>query len=363
MPSAPHRSLATKCLQSVLFLLLAAQAQAQAPWITMDGRAIESLEVAKALPGAYLKVQTAAYQERKQMLERFLREHLFTLEATKRGLGLEAFKKKEIEGRLPAVTDRDVRALYGALKGLVGGDIKNLEGLRPMLERQLRDGAREERTEQLFRDLLTHHQVAFQLERPRVTVDPGNLPADGPADALVTLVAFTDLQCPYCRRLEETVMPDLLRAYPGKLRILHRDFPLKNHAQALPAALAARAAAAQGRFWPYRSRLLQSPNLDEADLLGAAREVGLDLARFAVDRKRPETLVAVVRDQDDAERLGVDGTPSFFINGIPLKGAMPVEDFKEIIEEELGLRPKGQFRVAGPAGAKETCSDDIRKLD
>ncbi len=332
---------------------------AQTPWLTVDGRAIPASEVGKANPGAYLKAETAAYQERQKLVDAFLREHLFGLEAHRLRVSLEQFRQQEIEAHLSPVTDREVRSLYASLKTVLNGEIGPFDSVRPTLERQILDTARQERSEQVYRGLLARHQVAIHLERPRVIVGLGDLPPSGPDNAPITLVAFVDFQCPYCRKLEETVIPNLLKAYSGKLRLLHRDFPLRNHARALPAAVAARSAARQGQFWPYRQRLLLSTNLGEDDLLRAAQEVGLDLARFQADRKDPELQAAAARDQAEAERLGVDGTPSVFVNGIPMHGALPLEDFKAIIDEELGLRPRGVLPKDVGAGGplKEACSD------
>jgi protein-disulfide isomerase len=197
----------------------------------------------------------------------------------------------------------------------------------------------------------------------RVPVD--GLPSLGEADALVTIVAFTDYQCPYCKRAEDT-LSQLRQSYGSDVRLVVAEAPLPMHERARPAALAALAAAEQGSFEPMRARLFAGP-LDDAAIARAAGELGLDTTRFEADR----TTVAVAtlaRSQALAEHLGVHGTPTFFINGRRIVGAQDVAQFRAIIDERLdaarslvasGVRSRdvyaqtiagGADRVEEPAG-------------
>jgi protein-disulfide isomerase len=172
-------------------------------------------------------------------------------------------------------------------------------------------------------------------------------PVRGPADAPVTLVEFSDFHCPFCKRVQPT-LTQLLERYPGKVRLVYRDFPIDSlHPQARRAAEAARCARDQGKFWEYHDVVFaQPPQAAPEDLSRYAGQVGLDLATFESCLSGGVHRASVQRDVDEASRFGLNGTPAFFINGRPLTGAQPLEAFVRVIEEELAARndPAGRTR-------------------
>ena len=146
-----------------------------------------------------------------------------------------------------------------------------------------------------------------------------NSPVRGPADAPVTLTVFSDFQCPYCSRLLPFV-DEVLAKNPGKVRVVFKQFPLRMHNMAQPAALASLAAREQGKFWPMHDKLFaNSSQLSEEKIVALAKEAGLDLARFDKDRTAQKLRDEVVRDQGLGQQAGVQGTPTVFINGKQLK--------------------------------------------
>ncbi len=163
-------------------------------------------------------------------------------------------------------------------------------------------------------------------------------PARGAKDALVTVVMFSDYQCPFCKRVEPT-MDRLLKEYHGDLRVAWRDMPLAFHDHAKSAAIAARAAGEQGKYWQMHDKLFGPGNdpaqLEDADLERYAAELHLDAKAFGAARGRATLGQAVDADVAMATKLGVSGTPGFFINGKFLSGAQPYEEFKELVEQEL----------------------------
>jgi len=164
--------------------------------------------------------------------------------------------------------------------------------------------------------------------------------AEGPADALVTIVEFSDFQCPYCRRAAPTVRK-LREHFGDKLRVVYRHFPVAGHDHALLAAEAAIEAGAQGKFWPYHDQLLGNQQaLNRSDLDSYAEAVGLDMAKFrrAVDDR--SHMVAALTEFAEGATLGVRGTPTFFINGVALVGAKPYELFEKAIDAELAYAEK-----------------------
>jgi protein-disulfide isomerase len=179
--------------------------------------------------------------------------------------------------------------------------------------------------------------ITDDAERVRVLLEPA-MPARGPADALVTLVVFTDFQCPFCSRLEPT-LEALIARYGRDLRVVHRDQPLPFHDHAEEAAEAAREAMAQrgpDGFFRMAAILFENQRaLDRASLEGYAASLGLDLTRFRAALDGHVHLDAIDFDAAEGTRLGARGTPSTFINGRALVGAQPIEAFATIIDDEL----------------------------
>jgi protein-disulfide isomerase len=159
--------------------------------------------------------------------------------------------------------------------------------------------------------------------------------AKGSPKALVTIVEFSDFQCPFCTRVLPT-LDRLVKEYPDKVRVFFRHNPLPFHSDAPLAAQAAVAADKQGKFWPMHDILFKNQaNLKREDLEKYAAEIGLNVAKFKQDIDSAETKKRVEDDLDVAKKVGVQGTPNFFINGRPLRGAMPYEQFKTVVDDEL----------------------------
>jgi protein-disulfide isomerase len=178
----------------------------------------------------------------------------------------------------------------------------------------------------------------------------GAMPARGPKEAKLTILEFTDYQCPFCRKSQETVEA-LVAAYPNDIRLQIVHFPLTQiHSHAGLAARATAAAAAQGRFWEMHERLFAADGkLSRGDLVRYAEELGLDRAAFEAALDSKEISAAVESDIALATRLGVRGVPAFFINGRKVQGALPLERLKAIVEEELALADSALARGVEPA--------------
>ena len=181
---------------------------------------------------------------------------------------------------------------------------------------------------------------APQYVRYKIPTD--GFPSLGPADAPITLVEFADFQCPYCRQWEQETYKPLLAAYPGKIRFVYRDFPLTSiHPNAMPAAEAAQCANEQGKFWPFHDKLFSSENLSDEVYKQYAQDLGLDMTKFndcLTSHKYAQTIQA---DSDFASNLGINSTPTFFVNGLAIIGAQPLGSFTSVIDKELaGEIPK-----------------------
>jgi protein-disulfide isomerase len=166
-------------------------------------------------------------------------------------------------------------------------------------------------------------------------IDLGDAPQKGATEPTLTLIVFSDFECPYCARMKAT-LEALHKQYPGDLRVAFRHFPLPFHNNAMAAALAAIAAGQQGKFWEMHDVLLANQReLGPADLQRHAQAIGLDLAKFQAALADPDNKARVEHDLDLGKRFGVGGTPSFFLNGRAFSGAYPLESFRALFDQEL----------------------------
>jgi len=169
----------------------------------------------------------------------------------------------------------------------------------------------------------------------------------GDSAARVAIIEYADFECPWCGEYERSTFPQILSEYiaTGKVKYFYRDLPLPGHARAVPAAIAARCAGEQGKFWEYHDLLFESlGTLPREDLFKAAEELHLDTKQFDSCLSSGKYKSQIDRDFQDGIRAGVFGTPGFFINGVFLAGAQPASAFEKIIEEELhsGKRESAQ---------------------
>ena len=188
--------------------------------------------------------------------------------------------------------------------------------------------------------------IAGCTQQPPNGVNPGSKidvsvdddPVDGSADAPVTIVEFSDFQCPYCGTFYSTTLPLIRKDYveTGKVKMVYRDFPLSSiHANAQKAAEASECADEQGKFWEYHDTLFEKQTLDIASLKQHAVDLGLDADQFNECLDSGKMATEVQKDLADGTLYGVKGTPAFFINGILISGAQPYSTFKQIIDKEL----------------------------
>jgi len=170
----------------------------------------------------------------------------------------------------------------------------------------------------------------------------GNSPIKGPADAPITIVEFSDYQCPFCGRTEPLVH-QALAAYPTQAKLVYKHMPLVSiHPQALPAALAATAAKNQGKFWEMHEKLFANQkDLGPEQIRQYAHDIGLDMTKFEADLQSDQVKAAVQEDVQLAQRVGVRGTPTIFVNGKILQNRS-LDGFKQIIDPALKEAASGQ---------------------
>ncbi len=285
----------------------------------------EQLFAEKFPPG---KGDAVLYQARREAIAEIVDSRLLARSASAASMTEEAWIAQEVAA-LPPVGDADVSTFFeeNRTRFNPGTTLETLsDPIREYLENQKEDEIRAA--------LRENASVEISLPRQRKTVAAVGY-ALGPESAPVTIVEFSDFQCPYCSRVVPT-LKELVARYPEQVRIVFRHLPLDFHAQARGAAQASICAGQQDRFWEYHDLLFANQRTMGRDQLSSyATGLGLDVELFEACMAAPETDALVAADLEAAERLGATGTPAFFINGIFLNGAQPLEAFEKLIEEEI----------------------------
>jgi protein-disulfide isomerase len=279
-----------------------------------------------------MKLVLALYEARRAAIDEIVGERLIADEAKTRGTSADALIDAEITSKIVTVTEADIVAWYNANPSRVQG--AKLEQVRQPI-RSLLTQQRTSQAYQSFVDKLrTKASIRVSLEPPRLKVAADG-PAQGPANAPIELIEFSDFQCPYCLRAHPT-LKQVLSTYGDRIHFVYRNYPLPSHPNARPAAEAAQCAAEQGQFWPYHDRLFADPSkLSDNDLKASAAALGMDAARFNACFDSHKYRARVEADMQAGNDAGVNGTPAFFINGRMLSGAQPFDEFKRVIDEEL----------------------------
>ena len=307
------------------------------PAATVDGTPITMDEVDKAGANQLSKIRQQEFQVRSDVLSNLIQEKLIAKEAAARKVSPEELMKTEVDAKTAAPTQDEIAQFYDKMKARMGG--KSLDEVKGDIEKQLKMQKSQERRGQFLNELSAKNEVKILLDPPRATVTlRPTAPIVGPANAPITIVEWSDYQCPFCKRAHPTV-EQVLKEYKDQVRFTYLDYPLPFHQLAMPAAIAVHCAEDQGKFWEYHKNLFEAAgDLSPADLTKRAADIGLDGPKFqaCTDAKSHESLIKT--NSDDGAALGVTGTPAFFINGRMLVGAQPIDAFRELINDELSRK-------------------------
>jgi protein-disulfide isomerase len=302
---------------------------------TIGSEKITAAQLDESIKTQLQALEKQKFQLRKQGLDKLVMDKLIKAEATKKGMTPEQYVKAEIEDKVPPPSDQQVQDFFSQNKARLPPDSK-LDTYKPQIVNYLSQTQRQQRAQSVYDQLRKENKVAVKLSEPRQQVEAKG-PARGPNNAPITLVEFSDFQCPFCGRAHDTV-EQVMQSYAGKVRLVFRHFPLEFHKNAEKAAEASMCANEQGKFWEYHDVLFKNQQTLEVDQLKThATEVGLDGNTFAACLDSGKYKKTVEEDTAAGQKVGVSGTPAFFINGVMLSGAQPFDEFKKVIDQELGV--------------------------
>ncbi|MBK9518212.1 MAG: thioredoxin domain-containing protein [Anaeromyxobacter sp.] len=312
-----------------------------APVARIGAEVITADEVDKLIRNELNEVEQKTYDLRKQALDQLITQRLVDAKAKAAGLKVPEFLEKELATKVAAPSDEEIRAIYERAKAAKQVE-EPLDKVKPQIAQFLKQQKGQVVLAQYVEQLRAEAKVEVLLPAylpPKVEVSSTG-PSKGPDDAPVTIVEFSDFQCPYCARAESTVKDLMeLEKYKGKIKLVYRDYPLPSHNLAPKASEAAHCAGDQGKYWDMHGKLFAvTPRLEVTDLKAYARELKLDEGRFDKCLDSGEKAAVVAEHAAAGEKAGVRGTPAFFINGRLLSGAQPLEAFKPLIDAELAAK-------------------------
>jgi len=320
----------------LLVVLLAATAQAQTPETVLarvNDKAITQKEVDDSIAAQIYPLQQQLYAIRKAALENLVTRKVLESEAAARNVSLEVLRKQLTLGEIK-VTDAQVEEAYKQNASFFASMSPDeaRERLRLDLENQVR---------------MKNYRAGLEALRKKWTVsvdfsapvfvselDDGVSPAKGPAHPRVTIVEFSDFECPFCNQVQSTLKL-ITDNYGKEVRLVFKHLPLEGHRNSFPAARAAYCAGEQDRFWQFHDALFSSPDHSTSALELIASRLGLARERFQACINSEQSRAAIVKDLETARTFRIDSTPSFIVNGKLIKGALSFADFQKIIEQEL----------------------------
>jgi len=292
-------------------------------------------------PGAKAMAEQAIFDGRKAALDAIIADMLVDQAAKAKNLTPEAFVQGEIAKRVKPVTDTDVRSFYVQNSERMQG--RSFEQMSAAINQYLGEQQQEHAKADLIAELRKAGppvRVVMDAPRAAVVVNPDD-PSQGKADAPVTVVEYSDFQCPFCLRVMPT-LKELRAKYGDKMRLVWKDFPLTQiHPQAFVAAQAGNCAREQGKFWEYHDQLFGNQAALQPEFLKKyAAAIGLDADKFnaCLDTAKYESRVQ--GSIGIGTRLGINSTPTVYVNGRMVNGAQPIEVFTQIIDEELARNTK-----------------------
>ncbi len=301
---------------------------------TIAGQPLNAGLILEKLKPAIFKLRMDTYELQRAAVERLIYDMLVIAEANRRNVGAEVLMRTEVSEKARRPTDAEVEKFYSENKKEIRGELAAVHNqLVEFLEERDRQRLERELNERLRRAANVRLLIQEPLA-PAQSISVDNDPSRGAATAPVTIVEFTDFQCPACAAMHP-ILEEVLKSYGNKVRLVIRDFPLAIHPNARKAAEAANAAHAQGKFFEYASLLFQhQDSLDPASLKKYATELGLDRTRFDAELDKGTYAAEVQHDLVDGENYGVDQTPTIFVNGVVL-GTLSPEALRAAIDRAL----------------------------
>ena len=311
------------------------QSSSDKPLAMVAGQSISEQEVLDTIgPRQVMQLHNEEYEAKSRALESIIRHRIVELEAKRRSISPEKLIEQEVDSKVADPTEGEIEAYYLG-QNRAGARLEDAkEQIRKALKQVKLIKAR-----QAYADSLRPKvEVSMLLRPPSIDISYDRARVKGDPKAPVTIVEFSDYQCPFCKKTE-SVLSELLEKYRGRVKLAYLDFPLKEiHPRAESAAEASRCAGEQGKFWEFHDSLFaDGAKLEASDLIERARTLSLKEEPFRACLASGKYQSSVNADREAGIKAGVSGTPGFFINGVFLSGAQSQAEFEKIIDGQLSF--------------------------
>ncbi len=302
------------------------------PLAKINGETITDDDVRKVAGPKLQQAEMDLYDARKDAIDQIIDDKLLEAEAKKQGTTKADLLKKDVYDKIK-IEDKDIEKFYEDNKAQMQG--KKLEDVKQNIRGYLFREKHQKVYGDLMDELRKKADVEFLIHAPKVAIEEGDNPAIGPKNAPVKIVEFTDYQCPFCGKSRPTVT-QILDEYKGRVRYVLRDFPLSFHKDSEKAHEGARCAGEQNKYWDMNKKLFSNQQAIKVDdVKKYAQDLKLNLDKFNQCLDSGKYAEVIKQNQEYGEKVGVSGTPAFFINGRMISGARPYASFKEIIDDEI----------------------------
>ena len=321
----------------LLMLLLTAPVLGQTPETVLarvNDQEITQKQVDDSIGAQLYPLQQQLYAIRKAALENLVTRKILESEAAGKGISVEELRKQLTQGEIK-VTAAQVEEAYKQNASLFAS--MSPDEARERLRLDLENQARMKNYRAGLDALRKKWTVSIDISPPVFVseLDDGVSPVKGSAHPRVTIVEFSDFECPYCRQVQST-LKQIVAEYGKDVRLIFKNLPLEGHRNAFPAARAAYCAAEQDRFWQFHDALFSAQDLSPPVLEQIASDLGLAPDKFKTCLNSEQSRAAIIKDLEAAKLFRIDSTPSFIVNGKLIKGALSFADFRKIVEQEWG---------------------------
>jgi protein-disulfide isomerase len=296
------------------------------------GKPITAAELDEKAKAEIVKLKQQEFQLKKGILQNMINDMILEMELKAKNLTQDALMQAEIDYKLSSVPQKEVDDLLNRYKS-------QMQGTPEEQQKQIRKYLRQQA---LFKELNDKYKTEILLkapELPRFNVSVGTAPTRGPKTAPITLIEYSDFECPFSKRAQDT-LAELKKKYEGKILFCYKDYSLPFHKNAKKAAEAAHCAGEQGKYWEFHDKLFENQKaLGDDKYKEIATGLGLNMEKFNGCLSTGKFAAEIEKESKEGAANGVNGTPGFFINGVMLSGAVPIDNFTDIIDKELAKNP------------------------
>ena len=321
----------------------------------IGGRQVTAGEIEQKEQSKLLQARYKYYVAEKDALEQYIDDQILELQAKKENITIDELLKRHVAVNVQEPTEDQLRFYYEGVQ-----TEESYETARPNIIDTVHQLRMKKARAAYIADLRLEYGVVEELSQPSAKVEAGNDPRIGSDKAPVQIIEWADYECPYCQK----VQPDLLRIkeqFGDQISIVYKDFPLPMHPDALRAAEGARCAGVQGKFWEFHDYLFSSKKLKEDDMKAEARTLKLDIDKFDQCMDKQEQFEIVKKDAQDAQHIGLSGTPSFFINGHYMSGAISYAKLRDTVQQELASKGSNNKQSAAVVPLNGNSQDEVKK--